>query len=62
MKDRDTDVETYSAKEYFDMLKGKKRKVTDDDLRVIYDNCSILVEKYQITGQVDALRVVSRFY
>ncbi len=45
-----------SAKEYFDLLKSKKKKATSEDLQKIYDNCLVLLNKYQITGQTDAMK------
>ena len=35
--------------EYFDIVKGRKQKITDKDLQAIYDNCLELLNKYKIT-------------
>lgn len=42
--------------EYFQLLKSKKNKITDEELRKIYDNCLILLNKYKITGQVRGMK------
>ncbi len=42
--------------EYFEIVKGRKQTVTDDDLSRIYDNCLELLNKYKITGQRSAMR------
>jgi len=43
-------------KTYFNKLKGKKQKCTDEVLNGIYTNCMVLMEKYQLTGQLDAMK------
>jgi len=42
--------------EYFEMLKNKKNKITDQELQRIYDNCLVLLNKYKITGQTKAMK------
>lgn len=42
--------------EYFDIVKGRKKKITDRELQEIYDNCLELLNKYNITGQTSAMR------
>lgn len=42
--------------EYFEIIKGRKQIVTDEDLSRIYDNCLELLNKYKITGQKAAMR------
>lgn len=54
IKFKDADFE--SAKEYFEILKSKKQHIDSEKLNNIYDNCLMLLNKYTITGQVDALR------
>ena len=41
---------------YFNALKDKKQKISDATLEGIYDNCLILLEKYEKTGQLDAMK------
>jgi len=45
-----------TAKEYFDDLKSRKNNIQDKDLEKVYENCLTLLNKYQITGQVDATK------
>lgn len=40
-----------SPQEYFDIVKERKRKITDKQLKSVYDNCLELLNKYNITGQ-----------
>lgn len=47
---------TVTAKEYFEGLKAKKQTIEDQDLKKVYDNCMNLLNKYQITGQIDATK------
>lgn len=42
--------------EYFNLLKEKKVKITDEELQGIYDNCLQLLNKYNITGQTKAMK------
>ena len=56
MKKNNIDKEFESAKEYFEILKSKKQKIDSVKLDSIYDNCLTLLNKYTITGQVDALK------
>lgn len=44
--------EEFTPKQYFDYIKDKKNKITNDDLKNIYNNCLTLLNKYIITGQV----------
>lgn len=41
---------------YFQKLKGKKQKCSDETLNGIYANCLTLMEKYNRTGQIDAMK------
>ena len=43
-----------TPQEYFDIVKERKHKVTEEDLDKIYDNCLTLIEKYIKTGQSKA--------
>jgi len=45
-----------SAGDYFKILKDKKQKITDGSLTTIYDNCLVLLDKYDRTGQIDAMK------
>lgn len=45
-----------SPSEYFDLIKDKKNKITDEELQKVYDNCLELLNKYKITGQKKGMR------
>lgn len=45
-----------SPSDYFSIIKDKKNKITDEELSRIYDNCLILLNKYQITNQIKAMK------
>ena len=45
-----------SPSEYFDQVKDRKNKITDEDLQNVYDNCLELLNKYNITGQKKGMR------
>lgn len=40
-----------SPSEYFEQVKERKNRITDDDLQKVYENCLELLNKYKITGQ-----------
>lgn len=40
-----------TPQQYFDQVKERKQKVTDEMLDRVYDNCLTLLNKYKITGQ-----------
>ncbi|MED3119762.1 hypothetical protein P4281_20185, partial [Bacillus thuringiensis] len=42
--------------EYFEIIKGKKNTIDDQELVNIYDNCLTLLNKYKITGQTKAIK------
>lgn len=42
--------------EYFEIVKSRKQKITDEDLLRIYDNCLELLNKYKKTGQIVGMR------
>lgn len=42
--------------QYFEQVKEKKNKITDEGLKEVYLNCLELISKYQITGQKKGLR------
>lgn len=42
--------------EYFDYVKGRKVEATDSMLQKIYDNCLELLNKYNSTGQIKAMK------
>lgn len=44
-----------SPSQYFEEIKGKKNTVTDESLSEYYDNCLVLISKYESTGQTKAL-------
>lgn len=45
-----------TPQEYFNIVKERKHKVTEEDLVRIYDNCLQLIQKYIKTGQVKAAK------
>lgn len=46
----------FSPSEYFDLLKGKRQKITDEDLKNFYENALVLLNKYNITGQKEGMK------
>ena len=52
MDNTNNKAQEMTPKEYFDLLKSKKSKITDDELNKIYSNCITLMKKYVTTGQV----------
>ena len=42
---------TLTPTEYFDLLKGKRKEATVEDLMTLYDNAIKLMGRYKITGQ-----------
>jgi len=48
--------EFIDAQEYFTKLKNSKKKITVVDLNTIYDSCLVLLNKYSITGQTEAMK------
>lgn len=50
------DEKLLTPQEYFDIVKERKHKVTEEDLVRIYDNCLELIQKYIKTGQVKAAK------
>lgn len=48
--------DTYTPTEYFNLLKEKKHKINDEELKQFYNNCLILLNKYKITGQTKAMK------
>lgn len=45
-----------NPQEYFDKVKEKKHKITDEELNRYYDTCLQLIDKYRVTGQTKGLR------
>lgn len=45
-----------NAKEYFDSIKDKKIKTTDEDLKKYYSNAEKLLQKAVISGQIEAMK------
>ena len=58
MAEKDTEVkeESVDPRFYFDQLKCKKQRNSDTQLDVIYSNCMLLMEKYNRTSQIDAMK------
>lgn len=50
------DPKELSPSEYFDLLKGKRKEITDKELSKFYDNALSLLNKYMITGQTAAIK------
>ena len=49
-------VKDLTPTEYFEMIKDKKQKVTDEMLDDVYESCLKLLSKYKITGQIKAMK------
>lgn len=49
-------MEVLQPSQYFEMVKSKQNKVTDEVLQQYYDNCLVLLNKYNITNQVKAAK------
>lgn len=45
-----------SPSKYFEILKDRKRTITDKDLIKFYDNAIALLNKYQTTGQIEGMK------
>lgn len=45
-----------SPSDYFEILKGRRKTITDEELLQFYDNALSLVNKYKITGQVEGIK------
>lgn len=59
MEEVSTTIETtieLTPSEYFNQVKERKNKVTDDDLKRVYENCLELLNKYKITGQKKGMK------
>lgn len=52
----DNDTSSKTAQEYFDFIKSKKNTIDDELLNALYDNSLILLNKYNITGQIAAMK------
>lgn len=44
-----------TPQEYFDAVKDRKHTITDEQLKVVYDNCLEMLNKYKITGQTKGM-------
>lgn len=44
-----------TPQEYFDAVKDRKHMITDEQLKVVYDNCLEMLNKYKITGQTKGM-------
>ena len=45
-----------SPQQYFNTIKEKKNKITDEELLRVYENCLDLLNKYKITGQIKGMK------
>lgn len=50
------DMNELTPSQYFDIIKGKKNQITDEELQKVYENALELINKYKITGQRKGLR------
>lgn len=50
------EMKELTPQQYFDAVKDAKKKVTDEELARVYDNCLELINKYKITGQNSAIK------
>lgn len=48
--------EELTPRMYFDLIKSKKETITDQDLVNVYENCIEMINKFEITGQINGLR------
>ena len=48
---KEEEVVALSPTEYFNKVKDMKHQTTEDDIRVVLENCLVLLEKPKITGQ-----------
>lgn len=51
-----TNLGEMSPSKYFEILKDRKRTITDKDLIKFYDNAISLLNKYQTTGQIEGMK------
>jgi len=51
-----TTEEFLSPQQYFDAVKERKHRITDEELKTVYENCLELLSKYRITGQKNGIR------
>lgn len=51
----ETNKEENQIKNMFIYMKSKRHKTDNEDLKKMYDNAILLANKYEITGQIDAL-------
>lgn len=49
-------MEEITAKSFFDEIKNKKEKMTHEKLKKYYENCLLLIKKFEITGQVESMK------
>lgn len=49
-------IKDLTPEEYFEKVKDKKHKSTEADLQAIYEISLMLVNKYRLTGQVEAMK------
>lgn len=47
-----------TPQQYFDQVKERKQKCTDEMLDRVYDNCLTLLNKYKITGQKEGIKKI----
>lgn len=50
------EMKELTPQQYFDAVKDAKKKITDEELARVYDNCLELINKYKITGQNSAIK------
>ena len=58
MIEKQTEKQVMTPTEFFNDVKDRRKSITDKELQEIYDNCLQLLNKYKITGQIDAAEKV----
>lgn len=53
---QNTNLGEVSPSQYFEILKDRKKKITDQQLIQFYDNAISLLNKYHTTGQTEAMK------
>lgn len=51
----------YTPTEYFNMVKDRKKNITEQELTEFYNNCLVMMKKYKETGQIAACKKMIYF-
>lgn len=54
MQEQQAEKQLMTPTEFFNDVKDRRKAITDEELLDIYDNCLKLLNKYKVTGQIDA--------